>query len=466
MWSEAMSSLAKMYPKLSAVELSAILMKGAAMSASLERDSGFNSGSSEHEDDLKSLDQSSRDGLISPENSSEDSVEVKLLSSSPSATVTTATTTTSATPSLLSAPQSVAVALVKNKRKSSEPLRVVAETELLAPLKKRIRYDHTKHHQDEAQAPVRQTTQDDDEQGELEVDEERSVSRTATSPFRPWAPEAGHTTGGPSVAASFPHPADLLVRHPAVTTLHRPPFSTSPLDQQQPLALVAKKSCTNGVEQSNGITSPPVSSRGSQSPARRISECTSHSEEDGSEMALQRKLQLLHHQHQQHQQQQHHHHPSHHPLEEFVAPHAPPSIDDGRSNDSMTDHEQQQQQQQQHGHAKGHSSSSSSSAIHSRNYKNMTRERRIEANARERTRVHTISAAYEKLRRAIPAYSNAQKLSKLSILRIACSYILTLSRMAGEDYSEDASEPSIADCVAMVTQTIQTEGKIRKKKDE
>lgn len=96
----------------------------------------------------------------------------------------------------------------------------------------------------------------------------------------------------------------------------------------------------------------------------------------------------------------------------------------------------------------------------------MTRERRIEANARERTRVHTISAAYEKLRRAIPAYSNAQKLSKLSILRIACSYILTLSRMAGEDYSEDASEPSIADCVAMVTQTIQTEGKIRKKKDE
>uniref|UniRef100_A0A2M3ZGJ5 Putative transcription factor atonal n=1 Tax=Anopheles braziliensis TaxID=58242 RepID=A0A2M3ZGJ5_9DIPT len=452
-----------MYPKLSPVELSAILMKGAAMSASLERDSGFNSGSSEHEDDLKSLDQSSRDGLISPENSSEDSVEVKRPSSSPSATVTTATTT-SATSSLLSAPQSVAVALVKNKRKSSEPLRVVAETELLAPLKKRIRYDH----QAQVQTAVRPTTQEDDEAGELEVEEERCVSRTTTSPFRPWAPEAGHTTGGQAtMAASFPHPADLLVRHPAVTTLHRPPFSTSPLDQQQqqqqPLALVAKKCSTNGVEQSHGVTSP---SRAPPSPARRSTECTTHSEEDGSEMALQRKLQML--QHQQHQQQQNHHHlSSHHPHEEFVAPRAPPSIDDGRSNDSMTDHEHQHQhQQQQQLHGKGCSSSSSSSAIHSRNYKNMTRERRIEANARERTRVHTISAAYEKLRRAIPAYSNAQKLSKLSILRIACSYILTLSRMAGEDYSEDASEPSIADCVAMVTQTIQTEGKIRKKKDE
>uniref|UniRef100_A0A182F176 Uncharacterized protein n=2 Tax=Anopheles albimanus TaxID=7167 RepID=A0A182F176_ANOAL len=424
------------------------------MSASLERDSGFNSGSSEHEDDLKSLDQSSRDGLISPENSSEDSVEVKLPSSSPPATATTATATSSATPSL-SAPQSVAVALVKNKRKSSEPLRVVAETELLAPLKKRIRYDHRA----QEQTPVRQTTRDDGEEGgEMDGEEERCVSRTANSPFRPWAPESGHTGH-----ASFPHPADLLVRHPAVTTLHRPPFSTSPLDQQQqqqqqPLALVAKKSSTKAGEHSHGVASP---SRAPQSPARRISECTSQSEEDGSEMALQRQLQMLHHQQQQQQQQLHQ--LSHHPHEEFVAPHAPPSIDDGRSNDSMTDHEQQHQQQ--HGHGKG-SSSSSSSAIHSRNYKNMTRERRIEANARERTRVHTISAAYEKLRRAIPAYSNAQKLSKLSILRIACSYILTLSRMAGEDYSEDASEPSIADCVAMVTQTIQTEGKIRKKKDE
>lgn len=101
-----------------------------------------------------------------------------------------------------------------------------------------------------------------------------------------------------------------------------------------------------------------------------------------------------------------------------------------------------------------------------RNYKNMTRERRIEANARERTRVHTISAAFDTLRRAVPAYSHNQKLSKLSVLRIACSYILTLSRVAGSDYSADQSEPSLADCVDLVSRTIQTEGKLRKKKDE
>lgn len=101
-----------------------------------------------------------------------------------------------------------------------------------------------------------------------------------------------------------------------------------------------------------------------------------------------------------------------------------------------------------------------------RNYKNMTRERRIEANARERTRVHTISAAFDTLRRAVPAYSHNQKLSKLSVLRIACSYILTLSRVAGSDYSADNSQPSLSDCVENVSRTIQLEGKLRKKKDE
>ncbi|XP_075225560.1 atonal bHLH transcription factor 8-like protein net isoform X2 [Lycorma delicatula] len=111
----------------------------------------------------------------------------------------------------------------------------------------------------------------------------------------------------------------------------------------------------------------------------------------------------------------------------------------------------QQQQQQQH---------------QQRNYKNMTRERRIEANARERTRVHTISAAFDTLRRAVPAYSHNQKLSKLSVLRIACSYILTLSRVAGHDYSADQSAPSLSDCVDNVSKTIQMEGKLRKKKED
>ncbi|XP_967920.3 transcription factor ATOH8 [Tribolium castaneum] len=95
-----------------------------------------------------------------------------------------------------------------------------------------------------------------------------------------------------------------------------------------------------------------------------------------------------------------------------------------------------------------------------RNYKNMTRERRIEANARERTRVHTISAAFDTLRRAIPSYSHNQKLSKLSVLRIACSYIMTLSSIVNGD------EGAAAECVDLVTKTIQREGKLRKKKDD
>ncbi|CAH2044107.1 unnamed protein product, partial [Iphiclides podalirius] len=94
-----------------------------------------------------------------------------------------------------------------------------------------------------------------------------------------------------------------------------------------------------------------------------------------------------------------------------------------------------------------------------RNYKNMTRERRIEANARERTRVHTISAAFDTLRRAVPAYSHNQKLSKLSVLRIACAYISALSAAIEPDGDLPAA-------VMSVTQTIHTEGKLRKKKDD
>jgi atonal protein 8 len=113
----------------------------------------------------------------------------------------------------------------------------------------------------------------------------------------------------------------------------------------------------------------------------------------------------------------------------------------------------------------GRESVASSSGMQ-RNYKNMTRERRIEANARERTRVHTISAAFDTLRQTIPSYSNSQKLSKLSILRIACSYIVALSRVAGDDYSAGQTAPSVPECVDKVTKTIHAEGKVRKKKDD
>lgn len=119
------------------------------------------------------------------------------------------------------------------------------------------------------------------------------------------------------------------------------------------------------------------------------------------------------------------------------------------------------------------SSFNSHGGAHQRkNYKNMTKQRRIEANARERTRVHTISAAFESLRKAVPSYSHNQRLSKLAILRIACSYILALVKLAElEDYetSEMANLKSSTDsmtfsqCVDLCTQTIQSEGKTKRR---
>ncbi|XP_055713162.1 transcription factor atoh8 [Phlebotomus papatasi] len=312
------------YAKLTAAELSALFLKGASMSSLMERDAGFCSGSSENEDDtLTDHAQAPR----SPTDASEDSVEVKV------------------TP----------ICLPKNKRKSSEPLRCVSESEL-GPIKKRIRYE--------------------------EKMKETEVKTDAKNPFRPWASVAAN---GDCVPCPPPvDPAEIFRRHPAVTTLHRAPETED--DQVEPLALVAKKTSS---EKTQTVTSTS---------ARRIKQ----EAEDSSSGS----------------------------------------------------------------YAAGSSSGGKNSQAQQRNYKNMTRERRIEANARERTRVHTISAAFDTLRRAIPSYSHTQKLSKLSVLRIACSYILTLSRVAGMDYSQDGSEPSIDDCVDLVTKTIQTEGKLRKKKDE
>ncbi|XP_019479330.1 PREDICTED: protein atonal homolog 8 isoform X1 [Hipposideros armiger] len=116
--------------------------------------------------------------------------------------------------------------------------------------------------------------------------------------------------------------------------------------------------------------------------------------------------------------------------------------------------------------------------------KALQQTRRLLANARERTRVHTISAAFEALRKQVPAssrntltapgdvcqngwvpcYSYGQKLSKLAILRIACNYILSLARLADLDYSADRSNLSFSECVQRCTRTLQAEGRAKKRK--
>lgn len=91
--------------------------------------------------------------------------------------------------------------------------------------------------------------------------------------------------------------------------------------------------------------------------------------------------------------------------------------------------------------------------------------RRLLANARERTRVHTISAAFEALRKQVPCYSYGQKLSKLAILRIACNYILSLAQLAELDYSSDHSSLNFSQCVEQCTRTLQAEGRSKKRKE-
>lgn len=97
-----------------------------------------------------------------------------------------------------------------------------------------------------------------------------------------------------------------------------------------------------------------------------------------------------------------------------------------------------------------------SSPSRTSSYKNLTRERRLVANARERTRVHTISSAFEELRQQIPSYSCNQKLSKLAILRIACSYIQSLSVLAGR-----STEGTFKESVDQCTRVLQAESKAR-----
>ncbi|EDV57173.1 uncharacterized protein LOC6542224 [Drosophila erecta] len=357
----------KLYMQLSASELSAIIMKDSPNSN--DRDAGFCSASSESEggDDLAVEHARSGSPDIRPKGT--DSADSK------------------------------PIALVRNKRKSSEPFKVVglttpkstsmpgppssASMNATGPLKKRIRYTSS------ADSAVVLTPP--------------AIDSPPPNSCMPSALGLQHEV--------MPNPAHIYVRHPGVTTLHRS-LAAHP-EQLEPLALVTtKKKCVDNAGPKIEVYSTMLN--GKQPAAKKA-------------------------------------------LKERTQKESTPSsfLDASLSDEDLCKAGlASMSRPHQHPHQ------------HQRNYKNMTRERRIEANARERTRVHTISAAYETLRQAVPAYASTQKLSKLSVLRVACSYILTLSRMAGEDYSADQSVPSIATCLEAVTSTIQTEGKVKRKKDE
>ena len=89
-------------------------------------------------------------------------------------------------------------------------------------------------------------------------------------------------------------------------------------------------------------------------------------------------------------------------------------------------------------------------------------DKRLEANARERERVHNLTAAFEALRQVIPMYGDQPKLSRLSILRIACSYVLVLGALNEIDFSEGQNAYTFNECFHMLSSTILNELKRKK----
>ena len=89
-------------------------------------------------------------------------------------------------------------------------------------------------------------------------------------------------------------------------------------------------------------------------------------------------------------------------------------------------------------------------------------DKRIEANARERERVHNLTGAFDALRQVIPMYGDQPKLSRLSVLRIACSYVLVLGTLNDIDFSEGQNSYTFKECFHILSSTILSELKRKK----
>lgn len=55
-----------------------------------------------------------------------------------------------------------------------------------------------------------------------------------------------------------------------------------------------------------------------------------------------------------------------------------------------------------------------------------SKNKRLQANSRERKRMHTVNSAFDQLRELVPTYPSNRKLSKIDTLRLACTYIQDL----------------------------------------
>ncbi|XP_077273968.1 atonal bHLH transcription factor 8-like protein net isoform X2 [Temnothorax americanus] len=394
-------------------------------------ETGVMAGSERDSGSCSSVDEDSRSSLHSP-TSSEDSVEVQVIPIS-----------------------------LRNKRKLAEPRKIQEPAVIATPLKKR-RFDPIS-----SSEIVSSTT----------VDQEEARSLNTPNPFRPWIP-ASYKNESKTTVTSTTTSTSTISNATTTTTTTTTALSSERKEEErrrdQDETTQRLHESFKRLQHSPGHNRSAVSSR--REPRQRsfesatpIATTTSPS---GSVISLP--------------------HPrlQDEPLSLVVRNEAPrvpshPAVSGSYektpsymmehllATSSGRNHQNHQAHQSQRSH-QSHQAASASRHHHQggqqRNYKNMTRERRIEANARERTRVHTISAAFDTLRRAIPAYSHNQKLSKLSVLRIACSYIMALVKSLEKDGEVMATKSnglqSLSSCVELVSRTIQTEGKLRKRKDD
>lgn len=294
----------------------------------------------------------------------------------------------------------------ENKRSPTSPLH-------LAP-KKRFKFDALK---------------------DLEEKEKEEAKTAGVNPFRPWSESSPSPSPPPreSRAPILPYPflgASLpllpidprLYPYALLPGATLPPYlpissPASPPEQEEPLCLVKKE-----------VSTPPPSPKKRSSPVKPSPKKTSPPAPTRPVFNVEAIIRAgglagLH------------------PNREPATPASPRTRNDSGSTSSSGGDERAKQ----------------------RNYKNMTRERRVEANARERQRVHTITAAFDNLQSAIPTEEENVKLSKLSVIKIATAYIMALSRMAGHDYTEDQSAPPVEEVIKHCSDVIETESRIKKR---
>jgi hypothetical protein len=72
--------------------------------------------------------------------------------------------------------------------------------------------------------------------------------------------------------------------------------------------------------------------------------------------------------------------------------------------------------------------------------------KRIQANKRERKRMHTVNDAFDDLRDLVPTYPSNRKLSKIETLRLACAYIQDLAKLLADSTAVHGEDVSLHHC--------------------